>query len=172
MNRLKHIRSGAGLTLRRLEDYVDIPHTTLSLIENGKQPMREIHVLKLTNFFDVTSDYLLGYSKQGIGIYFESSQDDEDHAYISESELNHIAQEHDIQETVITDKVPFNMIIKTPCEEKIMYQGVNKIYRSVDIPKESAGINTSVREQINTELNRLDIYDLEKVLKFIREYIK
>ena len=72
MNRLKKLRVSAGLPLRVLEKYLNIPNATLSLIENGKQPMREIHVQKITNFFDVTSDYLLGYSNTGIGIYFAS----------------------------------------------------------------------------------------------------
>ena len=75
-----------------LEKYLNIPNATLSLIENGKQPMREIHVQKITNFFDVTSDYLLGYSNTGIGIYFASSEDDNDHEYISASELEKLKE--------------------------------------------------------------------------------
>lgn len=48
MNRLKKLRVSAGLPLRVLEKYLNIPNATLSLIENGKQPMREIHVKKRT----------------------------------------------------------------------------------------------------------------------------
>ena len=60
MNRLKMLREQDGLTLRELAKRVDIPSATISLIENGKQPFREVHVDKLCNYFNVSPNYLLG----------------------------------------------------------------------------------------------------------------
>lgn len=172
MNRLKELRRSCNLSLQALSKYVDIRVASLSDIENGKQPLREIHVLKLKSFFDVTSDYLLGYKSTGIGIYFASANDDEDHVYISDAELIRIRQEHVVEEQVLNRGTASNWAIVTPQEEIRMYNGAYVVFRSVDTPKEKAGINTSVRAQINEELDRLGIYELEKVLKFINDYIK
>ncbi len=167
MNRLKLLRTRARITLRDLEKYVNIRNATLSQIENGKQPFREIHVKKLTSFFDVTSDYLLGYSSRGIGIYFAN----EDHAMISNSELEKIAEEHTVVEEVIRVN-PSEWVINTGVEQTSLYRNEYIILRSVDINKENAHISKSVMEQVINELNHLDTRDLEKVLKFINDYIK
>ena len=172
MNRLKQLRAKSGITLRELSKYVNIRNASLSLIENGKQPMREIHVLKLTSFFDVTSDYLLGYSSKGIGIYFKSNiEEGEDHAYISASELEKINERHEIKE-VLVPTPPCDFIVKTNDEKTRVVRTTNCVFRYVDIPRNDAHISTNVFEQINEELSRLEANDLEKVLKFIREYIK
>ena len=171
MNRLKTLRSRSGITLRDLARYVDIPSATISLIENGKQPLREIHVQKLTSFFDVTSDYLLGFSNTGIGIYFESSKDDNDHVMISASELERIQERYEIKETLI-HRTPSDWTIKTQTYETRIIRTEYLLFRSVDVPKELAHLSESVRDNINSELDKLDGKDLEKVLKFIRDYIK
>lgn len=171
MNRLKQLRARSQITLRELSKYVNIRVATLNLIENSKQPMREIHMLKLTNFFDVTSDYLLGYSNVGIGIYFESSDDGEDHAYISSSELEKLNERYEINEKLLTH-TPESFVIKTISQETRLYRGEYSIFRSVNISKENANISESVKEKIIVEINRLNSNELEKVLKFINEYIK
>ena len=171
MNRLKTLRSRSNITLRDLARYVDIPSATISLIENGKQPLREIHVQKFTSFFDVTSDYLLGFSNTGIGLYFESSKDDNDHVIISASELERIQERYEIKETLI-HRTPSDWTIKTNAYETRILRTEYVLYRSVDVPKELACLSISVREELNSELDKLNTKNLEKVLKFIRDYIK
>lgn len=171
MNRLKTLRSRSGITLRDLAKYVDIPSATISLIENGKQPLREIHVQKLTSFFDVTSDYLLGFSNTGIGIYFDSSNDDEDHVMISASEIERIQERYEIKETLM-QRTPSDWIIRTQAYETRIVRTEHYLFRSVNVPKELAHLSESIRDQLNSELDRLDGKDLEKVLKFVRDYIK
>lgn len=171
MNRLKALRSRSSITLRDLAKYVDIPSATISLIENGKQPLREIHVEKLTSFFDVTSDYLLGYSNAGIGIYFESSEDDNDHVMISASEYERIQEKYEIKETLISHPLDTWTFITKDKKTRIVHTKYT-LFRSVDVAKELACISESVREQVINELNHLDTRDLEKVLKFINDYIK
>jgi transcriptional regulator with XRE-family HTH domain len=62
MNKLKELREEAGLTLRELESYVSIAHTSLSELENdrGNRSLRLDHILKLATFYSVTGDYLIG----------------------------------------------------------------------------------------------------------------
>lgn len=172
MNRLKKLRVGAGLPLRVLEKYLNIPNATLSLIENGKQPMREIHVQKITNFFDVTSDYLLGYSNTGIGIYFASSEDDNDHEYISASELEKLKESYEVREDLLhrTNTEPW--VIRTSVYEEKVYTSEYILFRSVNISKEKASISASLREQIVNKLNSYDTRQLEKLLMFMKEYIE
>ena len=171
MNRLKTLRSRSGITLRDLAKYVDIPSATISLIENGKQPLREIHVQKLTSFFDVTSDYLLGFSNTGIGIYFDGSNDDEDHVMISASEIERIQERYEIKETLM-HRTPSDWTIRTQAYETRIVRTEHYLFRSVNVPKELAHLSESIRDQLNSELDRLDGKDLEKVLKFVRDYIK
>lgn len=172
MNRLRVLRTRANITLRQLSNYIEVPHSALSLIENGKQPMREIHVLKLTSFFDVTSDYLLGYSNTGIGVYFNSSEDDNDHVLLSESDMARLNERYEIKETLIHRDNNIKWNIKSSDKIISLYTCKDTIFRSINTSKENANISESVREQVIQELNRLDTRDLEKVLKFINDYIK
>ena len=172
MNRLKKLRVSAGLPLRVLEKYLNIPNDTLSLIENGKQPMREIHLQKITNFFDVTSDYLLGYSNTGIGIYFASSEDDNDHEYISASELEKLKESYEVREDLLHRPNTEPWVIRTSVYEEKLYTNEYILFRSVNISKEKASISTSLREQIVNKLNSYDTRQLEKLLMFMKEYIE
>ena len=167
MNRLKELREKSGLRLRELERYLDIDNSALCLIENGKRPLREIHVLKITNFFDVTSDYLLGYSDEGIGMYFE-----DEHAFVSEIEYHLLKSQHHVSEMVVTKPAGFGMSINSQVQEIRTYSCIYSIHRSVDVTQSDAGISTSTKEKIISELNRLDSRELEKVLRFINDYIK
>ena len=60
MNRLKELREQKGVTIRQLEKITGIPNATISLIENGKQPFREVHITKFCDYFGVSPNYLLG----------------------------------------------------------------------------------------------------------------
>ena len=167
MNRLKELRTKANLTLRELESYVKIRNSTLCGIENGKQPFREIHVQKLTSFFDVTSDYLIGYSPAGIGLHF-----DDEHAYVSEAELARIRESHNVSCNVIRRINPETWTITTPSQTTVAYSGEYSVHRSVGIPIDQTNVSECLREQVKDELNSLGAKELEKVLRFIKDYIK
>lgn len=172
MNRLKKLRSRSQIALRDLSKYVDIQYSALSLLENGKQAFKEIHILKLKDFFDVTIEYLLGYSTNGIGVYFESSSDDEDHVFISEEEYYQIRSKHNVEETVIYRDNESQLIVNMPEHVIKDYSGRYQIFRLVQTAKENAGINQTVRTEIINEMERMDIFALEKLLKFIKDYLK
>lgn len=171
MNNLKMLRSELGLSLRQLSSKVDIDFCVLSYLELEKRKFREIHIQKLSYFFDVSSDFLLGYADNGIGVYFETSNDNDDHCYITYQEYISLKTKTNISITIIPSKNSINLISENPKETNMFYQGNYSVFRSVEIDKEHAGINTGVRESINSELDHLDIYDLEKVLRFIKDYI-
>ena len=164
MNNLKKLRSDVGVTLRELSKYVSIRNATLSAIENGKQPFREIHIKKLTSFFDVSGDYLLGYSDSGIGMYFEG---DEGHRFISEMDFERIRENNIVSCLIISNSCNEERTITAPLE---IIEG--EVHRSVALSIEEAQITDSYIVQIEQELKMLDTNSLEKVLRFIREYIK
>lgn len=64
MNRLKQLRLEKKMTLRELSDKVNIDFSALSRVENGKRNLNDNDISILTNFFQVSSDYLLGLSDQ------------------------------------------------------------------------------------------------------------
>ena len=60
--RLKQLRLEKGLTLRDVADHFKMSHSTLSKYENGKRHPDMVMIIKLSEFFDVSVDYLLGES--------------------------------------------------------------------------------------------------------------
>lgn len=59
-NRLKELRLEKKLSLRDLAEKVNISYSALSLAENGKRNLTDNDIQIFCNFYDVTSDYLLG----------------------------------------------------------------------------------------------------------------
>lgn len=60
MNNLKKIRLSHNLTLRELEKEININNATLSNLELGKTHFNNDYIKILTDFFNVSADYLLG----------------------------------------------------------------------------------------------------------------
>ena len=66
MNRLKELRNEFNLSYRELSALTDLNYSLINRLELGKQRMIPTHVDILSKFFQVTSDYLLGMSDDGI----------------------------------------------------------------------------------------------------------
>lgn len=62
-NRLKLLRLEKKLTLRDLADKTNISYPTLSRLETHQTTFNEQNLILLSRFFDVSIDYLLGYSE-------------------------------------------------------------------------------------------------------------
>lgn len=62
MNNLRKLRKEKKLTLRELSEQVQINYANLSKMENGKRNLNNKAIFSLCDFFEVTSDYLLGLS--------------------------------------------------------------------------------------------------------------
>jgi transcriptional regulator with XRE-family HTH domain len=63
MNRLKELRKEKHLTLRDLAKKININHVTLSRMENDLQCFNEDYIKIISDFFHVSTDYLLDISE-------------------------------------------------------------------------------------------------------------
>lgn len=59
-NRLKALRKEKRLTIRELEEKLNINRTTLSRIENGLQGINNEYLTLFSQFYNVSTDYILG----------------------------------------------------------------------------------------------------------------
>ncbi len=62
MNRLRDIRKKHKLSLRELDEKVNINYSQLARIEKSEASLTNQHIQVLTSFFGVSADYLLGLS--------------------------------------------------------------------------------------------------------------
>lgn len=62
MNRLKQLREEKGLLQSDLARYLNISIPAVGYYENGKRDMSPQTIIKLSDFFEVSTDYLLGKS--------------------------------------------------------------------------------------------------------------
>lgn len=62
MIRLKELRKEKGMTLRQLSEKINISYAELSLIENEKRGLSIDLLHTICDYFNVSSDYLLGKS--------------------------------------------------------------------------------------------------------------
>ena len=70
-NKLTFLRTEMNMPIRTIQDLTKIPNTTISMLENevNNRTFRQIHTEVLTELFQVTADYLLGNSQDGIIVY-------------------------------------------------------------------------------------------------------
>ncbi len=61
--RLKELRKERGLSLKELADVLGVAESTVSLYENSKREASYTVLQKLSNYFGVSIDYLLGVSE-------------------------------------------------------------------------------------------------------------
>lgn len=61
-NRISELRQQNNLTQKELAKKLNINHSVLSRIETCERPMKDDELLKIADFFNVSTDYLLGRS--------------------------------------------------------------------------------------------------------------
>lgn len=59
MNRLKFLRNEKGESLEKIAQYLNVTIQTISNYENEKRDMTPDTILKLAEYFNVSTDYLL-----------------------------------------------------------------------------------------------------------------
>lgn len=62
MNRLKQLREEKGIFQKDIADYLGVSITAITYYENEKRDMSPDTIIKLAEYFDVSTDYLLGKS--------------------------------------------------------------------------------------------------------------
>ncbi len=64
MNRIKQLREEKRLTQEKLSSLVGMDRTTISKLESGERDCTLDHLQRLSKFFDVSFDYILGTSDE------------------------------------------------------------------------------------------------------------
>lgn len=59
-NRIYELRQQKNLTQKELAKKLNINHSVLSRIETNERPIKDDELLKIADFFNVSTDYLLG----------------------------------------------------------------------------------------------------------------
>lgn len=62
MNRLRFLRNEKGESLEKIAKYLNVTMQTISNYETGKRDMTPDTILKLADYFNVSTDFLLGKS--------------------------------------------------------------------------------------------------------------
>ena len=80
--RIKNLRELKGLSAKELAEILDINQSTYSKLENDKKSISVSELRRITKFFGVTADYIIGISKpeKDIVIYMkrEKNMSDKD----------------------------------------------------------------------------------------------
>lgn len=63
-NMIKELRNREGLTQQELADEIGVVREAIKNWEGGTRPMKSDVIIKLANFFHVSTDYLLCYKKK------------------------------------------------------------------------------------------------------------
>ena len=73
MNRLRALRLEKNESLEKIAKYLNVTIQTISNYETGKRDMTTDTIIKLANYYDVSTDYLLG--KSNISNYDKDEQE-------------------------------------------------------------------------------------------------
>lgn len=148
MNNLKYLREKTHLSLRQLSKECGLSDSLLSLLESEKRMWRLSHIETLTNFFKVSSDFILGKSNYGILVEIKSGFTAIDKEQYEEYLSNNLIKEY----------VQYGSVWRIPDD---------KLEEQLD-----PTINQDIREEITNEMKTMSRKELEKVLKFIKEFVK
>ena len=147
MNNLKYLRLRLNISLRKLDEYTHVAYTTLARLEKGERSFRLSHIDTLTDFFKVSSDFLLGKSDYGIIVELKNS-----FAVISKSDY-----EKYLEKDMLKEYVEFNSVWRIPSDE---------LENILEKDSESA-----IKKELLSEIDMLSEEQLKKVLKFIKEIL-
>lgn len=83
MNRIKQLREERGMSQVRLSIELGVSQETVSAYENGKHYPSVQSLIKLSEIFGVSCDYILGLSEQPHNVIYHSL-DEQDRKFISD----------------------------------------------------------------------------------------
>lgn len=173
MNNLKKLRSEINFTVRELSEKVGISSAALSYLENENRPFRQIHIDKLTNFFRVTSDYLLGKSSYGYVVYLEDGIDE---VILSEEEYNIYKDKMKVAVYNVENSSCYSMTSYLDEKGNRQYynqslEGVNFIVERMLTTPIKKDIVDYVQSKLDNLTEQLTEEQKQKVIKFIEDYI-
>lgn len=77
MNKLRYLRKKKNISLRDLSDATNISYPTLSRLENDSSSFNEDNLTILSDYFNVSIDFLLGRTENPKGSSFDSNNSSE-----------------------------------------------------------------------------------------------
>ena len=162
MNNLKYLRNLYRISLRNLIPYVNITESVLSCLENGKRQFLQSHIDRITAYFDVTSDFLLGKSDVGIKCYLEYTGEE---VLLSRSDYNRLQKyiKTERKDRGFSDE--FSITIDDENETFTLPQFY--LYRTL----KSDAVDIVIKNKVLERINKMSNEELKKTLSFIDTYI-
>lgn len=157
-NKLYFLRKDIGFAIRDVDKATGICNTTVSMLENGLRLFRQVHIEALCELFQVSPNYLIGNSEEGIIVYdYQNNK-----IYLSESEYIKLRDKIEITiKSVNTISIPEDTDYK-----------VNKIvYRKLTVLPNEEDMISNLRKKYMNIGQRLTREELEKVIKFIEDFV-
>lgn len=171
MNNIKRLRmrNDLGLSLDELSRKVEISHSILSLLENEKRPLRQAHITRLSSFFNVSTDYLLGKSEKGISVWYKDDWYDITEKQYEDLKLNgHLTENVRISQGFLTE---YEMAMENGGDVNKINTAKYFIYRETDVPLKEIRGKSETFDKLEELLGSLTEDQAKKVLKFIQDYI-
>jgi transcriptional regulator with XRE-family HTH domain len=150
MNSLRWLRQNAGLLMKDLSHYTGISVSVINKLETGKRKLTQKHIDILTEFYWVTSDFLLGRCDSGI------------YAYCSECEVITLTSDQFLK---AFQHIKQNITSFKNGDGTISY----KINRDLD--EAYSEKHQGHMDQAIEDLNKMDETQLEKTIRFMEDYI-
>ncbi|GEP23112.1 helix-turn-helix domain-containing protein [Lentilactobacillus diolivorans] len=72
--RIRYLQEEAEISQAKLADHLNINRSVLNRIENGTRSVRDIELIKIADFFKVTTDYILGRHLESNNLYVQASR--------------------------------------------------------------------------------------------------
>ena len=191
-NNLKKIRNSKGLTQQEIADYLNTSPQYIAQMENGVRKISKKFAQKLSNYFNVSIDYLLGseafksaehlnttifnlcdfFSNKGINInnYQENDYDTLEYDFDKEllSLLKNLHNYHKITpEDISFLKLLSDMIIEKNTNPSLIFQG---LYTEPLSEKDKIILNNREKYIIDTFNNKID--NLKEYLESYKIKIK
>lgn len=167
MNRLKSLRKEVNLSLRKLSKMTGVSNPVLSYLETGARPFRQEHISVLTEFFNVTSDYLLGRSDYGLVVFPEFGLDP---ITLTESEYTRLWG-HITVSFANTGNKSIVLNVKSPLEESSLAIGKYVVYRELKGTVKDYDMADALSKRLDELKSRMTSDDMEKTIRFIEDYI-
>ena len=158
-NRLQEIRNEKKVSLRDLSEKIGISHTTLLNVENGKRHLTDDDIKKLTEYFNVSSDYLLGLSHE--------------HETIKKNRLYELRKERNLTLRELSDQIGIDYSALSKIEHQKRNLTDNDIRILTSFFNVSADYLLALKDEKNPYFNYSDIdVQIIKSLHFLDEESK
>lgn len=156
MNRIKELRTKLNLSLRNLQKFTGIDFSRLAVLEKTDGNMETKTIEKLCNFFNVSSNYLLG--NDGYIYYYDINNHKFGMLYDQFKEV--------LTEEVVIEKIINNIVVRT-----ITLEGYERLDKTSKLQRQALNNRIAANHFIEY-LNNLDETEYKQVKEAILDYFE